>query len=66
MHAHTHCQTGQFKSPAGIDKDNELLPQGGVTDSQMDLAKGPLVVPDDPAGIKKIHSFGNYGACCQK
>lgn len=67
VNKHSHrTNKSQIKSPAGIDKDNELLPQGGITDSQMDLAKGPLVVPDDPAGIKTIHSIGNSEGCVVK
>lgn len=30
-------RTNRQSSPAGINKDNELFPQGGVTDCQMDL-----------------------------
>lgn len=36
--AGTHTvRLGSFNSPAGINKDNELFPQDGVTDCQMDL-----------------------------
>lgn len=34
--------------PAGIDHDDEFVPQGGVTDGQVDLPKRALMVPDGP------------------
>lgn len=47
------ARLGRFNSPAGIDEDNELFPQGGVTHGQVDLPEGPLMVPDGPAASKK-------------
>lgn len=37
-----------LRKPAGIDHDDEFVPQGGVTDGQVDLPKRALMVPDGP------------------
>lgn len=37
------------QKPAGINHDDEFVPQGGVAYRQVDLAKGALMSPDGPA-----------------
>lgn len=36
------------QKPAGINHDDEFVPQGGVAYRQVDLAKGALMSPDGP------------------
>lgn len=42
--------------PAGINQDDELVPQCGIAYSQVDLPKWTLMIPDDPIMITK-HSL---------
>lgn len=40
--------------PAGVNQDDEFVPQAGIAYRQLDLSKGTLMVPNDPVGIANI------------